>query len=529
MPLQIRRGTDADRTSFTPAAGELVWTTDTQELYVGDGVTAGGVQIVSATVPDESVTFAKMQNINTNTVIGRATAGVGDPEEITCTAAGRALIDDADAAAQRTTLGLVAGGAGDIWVEKAGDTMTGTLTSTIGSVTSARSITATGTSTGTSTNIALTSITHTGAPASNSSARLDALSLTQVNNCGTGITSNLWYGFSVIGMQWGANADGAVAQVRGNNCFGALAFATSPATIGTLTSALGVTGVGAGRFGGSTVGNITSAVGVQGQSLLAAGFTVTDAIGMQAMSPGSGNSISNCIGVDIQAQNLGSTTNIGLRVAAASGGSTTAAIQLSGTTGAASGILFATDTNLYRSAANTLKTDDTFEAANVSGTNTGDQLTYAVFTAAQNAPPASAAASAGTRNSTPILEFDDTLDESAIFIGIMPQGAKLASGLKVRIHWAAASATTNAVRWSVSFERMNTTIGADSFDTATAATTTTSGTNGVLAVTEITATAIDGITAGDPFRLRITRVGSDGADTMTGDAQVVSVEIRSAV
>lgn len=43
------------------------------------------------------------------------------------TAAGLALLDDADAAAQRTTLGLVAGGAGDIWVEKAGDTMTGNL------------------------------------------------------------------------------------------------------------------------------------------------------------------------------------------------------------------------------------------------------------------------------------------------------------------------------------------------------------------------------------------------------------------
>lgn len=42
-------------------------------------------------------------------VLGRVTAGVGAIEEITCTAAGRALIDDANAAAQRTTLGLVIG------------------------------------------------------------------------------------------------------------------------------------------------------------------------------------------------------------------------------------------------------------------------------------------------------------------------------------------------------------------------------------------------------------------------------------
>jgi hypothetical protein len=42
----------------------------------------------------------------TDKVLGRSTSGAGAAEEIACTAAGRALIDDADAAAQRTTLGL---------------------------------------------------------------------------------------------------------------------------------------------------------------------------------------------------------------------------------------------------------------------------------------------------------------------------------------------------------------------------------------------------------------------------------------
>lgn len=45
MALQIRRGTDAERLAITPLAGELIYTTDTKKLYVGDGVTAGGNQV----------------------------------------------------------------------------------------------------------------------------------------------------------------------------------------------------------------------------------------------------------------------------------------------------------------------------------------------------------------------------------------------------------------------------------------------------------------------------------------------------
>lgn len=59
----------------------------------------------AATVADGSVTLAKLADLATDRLIGRSTAGTGVPEAIPCTAAGRALLDDADAAAQRATLG----------------------------------------------------------------------------------------------------------------------------------------------------------------------------------------------------------------------------------------------------------------------------------------------------------------------------------------------------------------------------------------------------------------------------------------
>ena len=90
-------------------------TTDTITIAAsGGGVTDGdkGDITVSAsgatwTIDSQAVTYAKIQNVSaTDKLLGRSTAGAGSVEEITCTAAGRALLDDLDAAAQRTTLNL---------------------------------------------------------------------------------------------------------------------------------------------------------------------------------------------------------------------------------------------------------------------------------------------------------------------------------------------------------------------------------------------------------------------------------------
>ena len=60
------------------------------------------------TIDNDAVTYAKIQNVSaTDKLLGRSTSGSGIVEEIACTAAGRALLDDATAADQRTTLGGV--------------------------------------------------------------------------------------------------------------------------------------------------------------------------------------------------------------------------------------------------------------------------------------------------------------------------------------------------------------------------------------------------------------------------------------
>lgn len=58
-------------------------------------------------IANDAVTYAKIQNVSaTDRLLGRSTSGAGDVEEIACTAAGRALLDDTNAAAQLTTLGV---------------------------------------------------------------------------------------------------------------------------------------------------------------------------------------------------------------------------------------------------------------------------------------------------------------------------------------------------------------------------------------------------------------------------------------
>lgn len=58
MGLLLRRGLEADRLSFTPAEGELIYVTDTKLIYVGDGVTPGGNLLSGGTTPPTTPTYS---------------------------------------------------------------------------------------------------------------------------------------------------------------------------------------------------------------------------------------------------------------------------------------------------------------------------------------------------------------------------------------------------------------------------------------------------------------------------------------
>ena len=111
LPYFTGSGTAALAT-FTTAGRALVDDADAaaQRTTLGLGTLATASTVATANITDDAVTYAKIQNVSaTDRLLGRSAAGSGDVEEIVCTAAGRALIDDADAATQRTTLGLVIG------------------------------------------------------------------------------------------------------------------------------------------------------------------------------------------------------------------------------------------------------------------------------------------------------------------------------------------------------------------------------------------------------------------------------------
>jgi hypothetical protein len=92
---------DADAAAQRSTLGLGTAATTASTAYA---TSAQGTKADSATQPGDNATTLNVSA--TNKILGRSSSGAGVVEEISCTSAGRALLDDADAAAQRSTLGL---------------------------------------------------------------------------------------------------------------------------------------------------------------------------------------------------------------------------------------------------------------------------------------------------------------------------------------------------------------------------------------------------------------------------------------
>lgn len=276
---------------------------DNSEIDLAKLDQASVTKLGTTAFADDAVTYAKIQNVSaTDRLLGRSTAGAGNVEEITCTAAGRALLDDADAAAQRTTLGL------------------GTLSTQNGTYSGTHSGTSSGTNTGDQTITLTGDVTGSGTGSFAATIANDAVTYAKIQNTST---TNVVLGRSSAG---GGDVEEIVCTAAGRALLDDADAATQRTTLGLGTiatqnaSAVAITG------GTATVSSLTTS------SATITGGSITGITDLAVADGGTGASTASLarqnlgleIGTDVQAYDPALQSIAGL---------TTAANQLPYTTG----------------------------------------------------------------------------------------------------------------------------------------------------------------------------------------------------
>jgi len=305
----------------------------------GSAIGAGSVgtaeladlSVTTLKIAADAITLEKLQNVSTDILLGRSSAGSGDVEEIPCTAAGRALLDDIDAAAQRVTLGL-----GTLATQDG--TFSGTSS---GTNTGDQTIVLTGPVTGSGTGIFATTITASAI--GTTEIANGAVTYAKTNFADASIPAAKLESDSITSLQIAANAVGAseLADISVN---------TSSIIDAAVTDAKLSTGIDGAKLSNDTV----TAAKIPATSLDRGLDKTTGDIGhTNAVTPGTSNGIT----FDAQGHVTGTsaltasdmpvatTTTIGAVSAAADSGLTvsgTGALSITNTLtgGTANGITF---------------------------------------------------------------------------------------------------------------------------------------------------------------------------------------------
>lgn len=154
--------------------------------------------------------------------------------------------------------------------------------------------------------------------------------------------------------------------------------------------------------------------------------------------------------------------------------------------------------------------------------------TLVVWTPKSNSPPASNYAQLVVVNARAMLAFDTTTAEAAVFETDLPRNYAATTGITAYVTWAADTATTGTIGWSVEFETLSgQALGSDGFASAqTITAATVPGTARTESITSVAVTAAnaDAVAGGVPCRVRLKRDVAN--DTAAGDALFIALELK---
>lgn len=167
-----------------------------------------------------------------------------------------------------------------------------------------------------------------------------------------------------------------------------------------------------------------------------------------------------------------------------------------------------------------------FESENLNEGGNGNVCTIA-------ADSTLAAALPDNRHGVPMLTFDDTALEIAVFTAIMPQNYD-GGGVTAYHHMSMATAVADEIIVSSGFQRIGEVLDIDLDSWAALQDSAASTVNGTAGIPDIVSVAftdgaqMDSVAKGELFRYLCCRRTDLVADNATGDAQNLAVELREA-